>query len=231
MFKMSDGIYADPDVILFNCAQHGFSIGPTPVFMAAIDSVQSRFNIILYASFCEAFNKYPLSLVTEIEIIISLIEHIQPLLGVETYNVVKNWEPLVIGDIIKCDKVDMGFVHLFNTVVDEIREAVGENVHILSRIINCLTLSLFPHSKQYDHMQLELTGLSKHFGHPHLRVDKMFTAVKKIGKEVKREDVEELLAFSRKTFAQRYFFRHNCWPPGNYPACFQKKYVNRAHGL
>lgn len=38
----------------------------------------------------------------------------------------------------------------------------------------------------------------------------------------------ELLAYSRKMFAQRYFFRHNCWPPGVYPKYFMKKYVSRS---
>lgn len=231
MFKLSNNIMVDPDIILFKCELHGFSVGPTPVFMAALDSVQVRFNIVLYSILSDAFGKNPSSFETNIKKTISVIDEIQEILGIKIYKVLKTWESLVIGLIIKDERKDMGFVDLYNTAIEDITEALGSHQYLLPKIINQLTLSHLPKDNIHNFMRLELTGLCKHFGHPQIRIERLFAAVKKIGTEVKDinpRDVAELVSFSRKIFCQRYFYRHNHWPSGDYPKELKDKYVARA---
>ncbi|KAJ2941434.1 hypothetical protein O0L34_g3646 [Tuta absoluta] len=172
-------------------------------FLAVRDCVNAWFSCLLYSY--QNFSKYPgHNLYQTVSAVISVVLHDIGIYKDSTYDVLKSWQPLVIGTILKYVESRPAFLESLSEVVTNHPDSV------LLRIATRPPLSLVD-----CHLSLELLGMTKCFGHPEVVMDESVAAWAEKGM-VRKDDLEEVGELIREAFilefSRNYFKQRRRWP-------------------
>lgn len=209
------------DNCFFKCPFHKgpLTIGPTPLLLGVLDRVQEEFNLRVYWKLADIVAKYPNFKMSEVgDCLISTITHIRSYLGRSFHQLIKNWEGLINGFIVKDPENDLGFSGLYEGALSEM-----EKVHPGFKN-SWMRLSLLPRSTNLEELTLycEMTGIQKLFGHPCLNSTDGFNRVREIATEKYVPDYAIILKIRNqfvKDFSKSYFNKEHKWPRIDTEAC------------
>ena len=218
----------ESDILIFQCPTHGNVLLPTVLLLSVLDNIQSKEYLFQYWAFSDFFGKYPdtISLFSIGKKVYDGLSELHETLGEKFYKIVSKWEPLLIGWIVKDPEADLGFSRLWDTTVESLEEEFPD-ADLLLKILDLL----LPQNQTDDDIKvmLELTGISKCFGHPLLSVKESMDEVKRIGKEenveVDQAVVDKVLAVFRRDIILEYQRIHHKWPTmAEVPQLIEKDY-------
>ncbi|APG78739.1 RNA-dependent RNA polymerase [Hubei diptera virus 11] len=214
-------IRLDKEVFILNCDIHGKCLGPTNLLLSVLDNMQARFSLLLYWKRSDLQTKYKSSMYSEGTKLIESFERIRSTHLHLVYKVISLWESMIVGYSIKSPETDLGFSTLFD-------DSFSEIVKLLSPTYSSdeLISMLLPANETEDNIKLylELTGITKIFGHPCLSVKSSIDNMKEVSCPKAQIDtgvVENALGVFIRDFCQNYFKKHRRWPNmKSYPADF-----------
>lgn len=141
-------------------------------------------------------------------------EEIRNKLGEDAFNILKSYEALCVGHIIR-HQDDLEFEGLFNGVVNGMIEKLELVTNEPTRMISRLLLDHLEFDNDYVHLLLELTGVVKCFGYPHLHPDRGFEVVRAHGIQPVNLDNDYLMnvvgTFCRE-LCHNYYTKYWKWP-------------------
>lgn len=207
--KVLDEILVEKEVCIYICKRHGPQLLPTPYLLSILDMLQVRHSYLLFAKlFTRGEDSTFYQTLTRL---ITYLDNLKLQIGESFYDIMKNWEGLVIGFIVKDGRADLGIPDLYNECSSTIRGVLGRSSDLL--------LELFLQGgirspKSYERI-LMLSQLCKSFGHPFLNATSGIGRLRKIAKEKKsidKEVAELTLAMFNKKFCKEYYKKHRKWP-------------------
>lgn len=172
-------------------------------FLAVRDCVNAWFSCLLYSY--QNPGKYPgHNLYDRVSEVINAALHDIGIYKDDVYDILKSWQPLVIGTILKYIESSPGFLDSLSYVIDK---------HPHSQLIQIARRT--PHSLSDCHLSLELLGMTKCFGHPEVVMDESVAAWAGKGMVLK-SDLEEIGELIREAFvlefSRNYFKQRRRWP-------------------
>ncbi|ANQ45640.1 RNA-dependent RNA polymerase, partial [Orinoco virus] len=172
-------------------------------FLAVRDCVNSWFSCLAYAY--QNSKKYPgYNLYNEVANVITSVLRDTGIYKDDIYDLLKSWQPLVIGTILKYMESDPSFLLSMTETI-----TTYQNSYLLQ-------LATRPLTTHVDcQVALELTGLTKSFGHPEVVMDDSVAAWFDKG-TVRKENLEEIGELARSAFvlefSRNYFKTKRRWP-------------------
>lgn len=172
-------------------------------FLAVRDCINSWFSALAYGLI--ASRKYPLyNMYNEVANIIYAALHDISIYKDDAYDILKSWQPLVIATILKDIEGDPSFLlSLMGT----------QKKFPNSMIIKIATRTLT--TANDVHVFLELTGLTKCFGHPEIMMDESVAAWIEKG-TVLKPDLAQVAEEVRRAFvlefSRNYYKQKRKWP-------------------
>lgn len=172
-------------------------------FLATRDSVNAWFSCLLYG--LQAQENYPgYNFYEEISNVILAVLYDAGIYKDNIYDILKAWQPLVIGTLLKYMEASPDFL-------DSLRPSLIQYPD--SALIKLATRPL---TNTIDcHVALELTGMTKSFGHPEIDMDASIAAWVEKG-TVRKEGLEEVGEMARCAFilefSRNFFKQRRRWP-------------------
>nr|QPL15328.1 RNA-dependent RNA polymerase [Hymenopteran anphe-related virus OKIAV72] len=218
----------DKEVFIFSCKDHKKSVGPTNLLLCVLDIYQSRFSLVLYWRICDFFKKYTRSIFKTGLTLIKKFELLRRIIKRKIYTFLSNWESLIIGQVV-ARREDLNFTQLYDDCKEvAINFLQGTGVSLEDIIIPNI------HDSDCIKMYLELTGITKSFGHPQLYVEEGLGKLRETSTVAVETDclvAEEANAMFIKTFAETFFRKRRRWPPiKEIPQPFER-YFKMNHNL
>lgn len=172
-------------------------------FLAVRDCLNAWFSSLAYAY--QNQRKYPgYNLYEEVSKVISAVLHDIGMYKDDTFDILKSWQPLVIGTILKYMEASPGFLSSMEEVLQKFKD---------SQLCKIATRKVSDYVE--CHLALELTGLTKSFGHPEIVMDESVAAWYDKG-TVRKENLEEIGELARAAFvlefSRNFYKKRRRWP-------------------
>jgi len=214
--KLTPDLRISKNHIIFNCPDHKICLGPTSLLLGVLDILQCRFNQLTYWKFSDYFKKYPTALENNVSMfnigynILTTIESLYPILGEKLFQLLKLWEPFVIGVICSDEERDVGYKGLLHSTMIEL-EVFGKQINLH----NLLNLWVFGRDDDEIKMALEFSSLNRSFGHPCVKDALGKGKVAEIAGAPPTVDPDMLVDISnqfKRIFCEGYLDKHRRWP-------------------
>lgn len=206
--KNFNGLIYDQDIAFFTCGTHKDTvIVPINLILCVLDIWQSRYNLLLYWTLCDGLNKYQKSIYEEGNKLIRVFEDLRFSYKEQFFKILNIYESLLIGLVVSDRINDLGFTGLKDNTKEELLEIITETEY----------QNLIPDLSTEDNIKLylELTGITKSFGHPCLDLITGFNAVKEHSTKpitLDYNDIKNALWIWRRNFTLNYYKKHKKWP-------------------
>ncbi|UHK03158.1 MAG: RNA-dependent RNA polymerase [Hangzhou cletus punctiger xinmovirus 1] len=213
------GLTFDSDLVYFMCERHSReNLCPTTILQGVLDILQSSFSLHLYWWLSDHFQKYCFPIFKRSSELYERLLNLSFSMGQEFFKVMKLWEPLVTGYAVMTEG-DLGFHKLFQSCQREIDQ-------ILYPRANCVDLFLFINllgQKGYIKFLLEISGMSKAFGHPTLNIQAGLEKVRTIAQQqvqINRDNIKDIIGMSMYMWGTFYLRKHGKYPYKDVPEQF-----------
>lgn len=172
-------------------------------FLAVRDCINAWFSSLAYGFISP--RKYPLyNLYNEIANIIYAALHDISIYKDEAYDILKSWQPLVIATILRDIEGDPSFYASMQETIDKFPHSMMDRV-ATRKITSSIDV----------HLSLELTGLTKCFGHPEIVMNDSIASWTEKGTVLKpglEEVAEEIRCAFVLEFSRNYYKQKRKWP-------------------
>ncbi|QMU95568.1 RNA-dependent RNA polymerase [Bactrocera dorsalis borna-like virus] len=209
LLYVNEDLLLEKDTSLLYCEIHKTKLlAPTSQVIMVLDTLQARFPLVLYWTLSDKVGKYPGYSIRNIGLkIIQYFEYLRDnVLGSEFYSFISKWEALVLGYVIS-DPLDLGNTSLYCNIKQDMEELLNQT----------LPPFLLPSSFYLNEIKLylELTGITKIFGHPCIDMEKSLDVVKTHGgssSQIETIDITNVVATIIEHFVKNYRNKHGYYP-------------------
>ncbi|QMP82151.1 RNA-dependent RNA polymerase [Odonatan anphe-related virus OKIAV59] len=203
-------LWVEKELIIFNCQKHGMCVGPTTLLIGTLDNLQGRFSVMFYQMLCDFHNKYPCPYSFILHELFEDLLSVRSQIGENFYSLLKNIEPLILGEIIQDKRTDLGFKGLFESSLKGAIDAYPyfQGTKIYSFIVRRKNLP----EKMFN---IELSGILKLFGHPCIDVLEGYRKLMEVTNANLQADlpfIKRLKFYFIKIICQGHVRKHKKWP-------------------
>jgi len=211
----------DANLFIFDCTNHGTSLGPTTLLLSVLDSIQRRFSAGLFCFISDVLELFPgRSIVSAYLGLDAEIRAARTSFGNDVYRILKCWYGLFVSSVINLEG-DLGCSSRKSEILKGIREHIPNFES--SRLY---TLMSPPIRTRVDlEMAFTLTGLMKVYGHPIVDLASGLRSVRLHACKTQSSNLDEarhIDVLFKAEFCKAFYSKNGTWPnvsinPGCHP--------------